>query len=184
MRSLVIRLTALSALGAVVALACSDAAESDPPGPPDGGEGGSAAGGGSGGSGGSGGEAVWVNPGCEAEPNVVSASLGHLDVEIDLTSFDSREYGVRQSVTVRPETAGDAVTLFGTALLLGEASHGYAYDGQRVTFCVPPFEAGDEITVDVSYVVSEAHQAFPAGNLYGIQWWGNPTADFAIGAYS
>lgn len=159
--------------------ACGDDAADDSPGPGTGGAGGGGVGGG-----GSGGEAPWTNPGCEAPANVVSPRLGHVEVAVDLTHFDAREYDVRQSVTVRPETPGDAVTLFGSALLLGEASHGYAYDGQRATFCVPPFEAGDEITLEIEYVVSEAHQAFPAGNTFGLQWWGNPAGEFSIGTYS
>jgi hypothetical protein len=69
-------------------------------------------------------------------------------------------------------------------LLLGEASDGYEYDGQTGTFCVEPFQAGEAVTLDVSYVVSKANQNFPPDDIYGIGTWGDPEASYVIGAYS
>ena len=146
------------------------------------GVGGGAGTGGAAGSGGAGG-AGWQNPGCGAPQAFVATEFSQLKVEVDLTGFAEGSYSVTQSMTLRPDSAGNAITLFGAALLMGKASHGYEYDGQRATFCVEPFAAGEEVTLAAEFTVSNSHQNFPAGNLSGIHAW-PATGGSVIAAYS
>lgn len=125
----------------------------------------------------------WLNPGCARPANVVDTGL-ELELEVDLSRQAAREYAVRERVTVHPRAPGDAITLFGAALILGEASAGYSYDGVRATFCTDPFEAGEAVTIEVTYVVSEAFQRFPAGSLAGIRVWQEPGGPPVIGPFS
>ncbi|HMR05991.1 MAG TPA: M1 family aminopeptidase [Polyangiaceae bacterium] len=143
-----------------------------------GGSGGSSGAGGSAGTGGS-----WQNPGCSGPENFVG-DTEQLSIEVDLADYAAGEYSVRQITTLRPESSGNTVTLFGVSLLMGEASHGYAYDGQRATFCVEPFVAGQQITLTTEHVVSAKQQNFPAGNLNGLRDWGTSASGPVIAAYS
>ena len=123
------------------------------------------------------------DPGCLAPVNVVSQGLA-LTVEIDLSDYATREYAVTQRIKVVPEIAGESISLYGASLLMGTASAPYRYDGNLATFCTGAFAAGEAVTVDVDYVISEAHQAFPPGSLAGMRVWGPTTGDFAIGPFS
>src|SRR5690606_12320219 len=139
-----------------------------------GGSGGSGGSGGAGGFGGTGGGAPWVNPGCTASPRVVQREL-QLGARVDLSTYQDRMYRREGTISVRPDQPGDAISLYGTLMLLGEASVGYAYDGNVVTFCTGPYQAGDVVTVDVKYVISEQHQNFPPGSIAGLRVWGDET---------
>jgi hypothetical protein len=126
---------------------------------------------------------AWSNPGCTAAPNVVDTGM-ELTLEVDLHRHAAREYPVRETITVRPGAPGDAITLFGAVLELGRASHGYAYDGQRATFCVGSFAAGDAVTITIEYLISEERQAFPPGSFAGMRVWGAEDGEHAIAPYS
>ncbi len=123
------------------------------------------------------------NPGCLEPTNVVAAGL-ELEVEVDLTRFADREYGVRQRIVVEPEAPGTSISFYGAALLMGEASAPYRYDGNLVTFCPGAFDAGESVAIDVEFVISEAHQGFPPGSLAGMRIWGQTSSDFVIGPFS
>ena len=124
----------------------------------------------------------WVNPGCDRPMHVVESGF-RTRLEIDLSRHEARAYEIAQEVTVRPEVAGDAITLFGVLFDMGEASHPYSYDGQRVTFCTGPYEAGEEVAIRARYIVSEERQMFPPGSLAGVKVWEGPDGD-AVGPYS
>ena len=119
---------------------------------------------------------------CRAPANVVASGLA-IDVEVDLSRFAAREYAVRQRVVLVPDAAGEAVSLYGVSFLMGPASVPYSYDGNRVTFCTGPFEAGDAVTIEAEYVISEAVQGFPPGSLAGMRVWGQD-GGLVIGPYS
>lgn len=123
------------------------------------------------------------NPGCLAPVNVVGHGLA-LNVEIDLSDYAQREYAVTQRIEVVPEAAGESISFYGASLLLGTANAPYRYDGNLATFCTGSFAAGETVTVEVDYVISEAHQAFPAGSLAGVRIWGPTGGDFAVGPFS
>lgn len=125
----------------------------------------------------------WENPGCSEQVNVVDTGL-ELSVVADLSRWEERAYTMHERITVRPTKPGSAITLFGTALVLGKASHGYAYDGTKATFCTGPFAAGDAVSVDVDYIVSESMQNFPAGNTSGIHVWKERSGPAVVGTFS
>ncbi len=97
----------------------------------------------------------WVNPGCDAEPNVVENAL-RLDLEIDLSEQADGLFHVEEAVTLTPQQAGEAISLFVERVELGEASCGYSYDDHMVTFCPGPFEAGQDVTVEASFTVDDS----------------------------
>ncbi len=180
-------LRGLRGIGVVAAIAttvgCSD--DSSGGGSSAGGSGGGASGSGGSAGGGSGGTAgAGGNPGCNAAVAVPSPHIKKLDLEVNLERYAEQKYTIRQQVVLTSDTAGDAVTLFGTGLSLGKASHGYTYNGQRATFCVEPFSAGQDIALDITYEVDVTAQGLPAENIYGIQHWTGPANETVVGAYS
>lgn len=124
-----------------------------------------------------------VNPGCVVPATVVQAGFA-VEVEVDLTSYASREYPVTQRIVVQPSAAGEAISLYGVSLSLGSASAPYQYDGNLVTFCTGAFAAGETVEVDVQFVISEAQQGFPPGSLAGMRVWGPDSGDFVVGPYT
>ena len=120
---------------------------------------------------------------CGAPDNVIVNGLA-LEVEIDLANYLAREYTVKQRITVEPESPGESISLYGASLLLGSVNVPYRYNGNLVTFCTGSFAAGEAVTVEAQFVISEAYQAFPPGALAGMRIWGPTSGDFAIGPFS
>lgn len=114
----------------------------------------------------------WTNTGC-LEPGVVPTSVYSLDVTADISAWQDGRFQITQTIVVTSDTAGSAITLFGTSLLLESASTGVAYDGLRATFCTDAFVPGDQVSVTISFTVDNAHQAFPSESLAGMRTWGN-----------
>lgn len=100
----------------------------------------------------------WENPGCDAPANVVADGL-RLKLRVELTDVANDVYDIVETATVTPAAAGEALTLFGEQFGMGEASAGYAYDGHAATFCVGPFGAGEEVSVEARFRVTAASQA-------------------------
>ncbi|MCU0664519.1 MAG: hypothetical protein MUC50_19605 [Myxococcota bacterium] len=99
----------------------------------------------------------WDNPGCAAARNVVEDGL-RLEVEVDLASYDAGLYSIREKITVTPQQAGVALSFYGERVKVLWASVGMAYDNHLATFCVGDFAAGDEVMVEVEYVVDEKNE--------------------------
>ncbi len=104
------------------------------------------------------GDADWGNPGCEASPRVIEDGL-RLDITVDLASWAEGRYLVTERATVTAPEAGSALSFFGIALDMMWASVPYDYDGELATFCTDPFEAGDDVTVEARFEVTEASVA-------------------------
>jgi len=110
------------------------------------------------------GDDEWVNPGCNADRNVIRENL-RVVLTVDLTKEADDVVSMKEEITVTAPEAGDAVTFFGEKFTMGRASAGYAYDNHEATFCVEPFNAGDDVTVEVEYDVI-------LKNATGMQMWG------------
>lgn len=100
-------------------------------------------------------DAGWVNPGCDAEANVVEAGFA-VDVVVDITGYNAGEFLVTQSATVTPPEAGSAISLFGIGVEMLWSDRGYRHESGLVTFCTDPFEAGQTVTVEAEFLVHEA----------------------------
>jgi hypothetical protein len=100
-------------------------------------------------------DAEWVNPGCEADPNVVEDDL-RLELVVDLTEHEEGRYPTWERATVTAPEAGEAVSFFGEGFEMGWASAGYDYDGHLATFCTGPFGAGEDVVVEAEFVSVES----------------------------
>ncbi len=110
----------------------------------------------------------WVNPGCAAGENVVVDGL-RLDVEIDLLDYQQGVYAIREKITVRASEAGTALSFFGEQFEMGWASAGYAYDDHLATFCTGAFAAGEEVSVEVEFVIRETDTG--PNSYWGLRRW-------------
>lgn len=82
---------------------------------------------------------------------------------IDLSNYASGRYSMHEQVEVVAPSDGNTLTLFGEDFTFTNTSAPYVYDGHRITFCLPPFRAGDTLRVSMDYDFAESDVSMGMG---------------------
>ena len=116
---------------------------------------------------------------CSSPAALYAKDALSVDVTIDLTGYAQGKYAIHEVLEVIAPKGGSSLTLFGEAFTFGPKSKPHVYDGHRATFCLPQFEQGDTLHIEVDYEVAESNIGQEG---FGLHTWSNGATKL-VGAF-